>query len=231
MIYLAGGVLLLVLLLAAGRSFVDAEPATVRRLSLWLVGLFALALAWVLVETGEIIALLVLLVVGAVVLWRGEAAIKRWIHGEGRGPRRSSTVKSDYLRLCLDHDTGTMTGSVRKGAYQGQRVEDLDVADLLALRHEVTKADPPSTMLIECYLDSFMPDWRKSEPGLEQPVASTVAMTRDEALAVLGLRTNARTADILAAHVRLLMKLHPEQGGSDRLIEQVNRAKEVLLGE
>jgi hypothetical protein len=231
MIYFAAGVVLLVALLAAGRALADAEPATVRRLSLWAGGLLALGLAWVLMETGQIIALLVLVVVGVVLAWRSEASIKRWVHGEGRGPRRSSTVKSDYLRLSLDHDTGTMTGSVRKGPYQGQRIEDLDIADLLALRHEVMKADPPSIMLLESYLDGFMPDWRKSESEPGESATNTLSMTREEALAVLGLQANAKTADILAAHVRLMMKLHPEQGGSDRLVEQVNRAKEVLLGE
>jgi hypothetical protein len=228
--YLAGGVLVLVLLLAAGRAAAEAEPATVRQVGVGLGALAAVGLAWALLETGQVIALLLLLALTGVLAWRFQDSLRSWMQGNRRAPRRSSTLKTNYLRLSLDHETGTVTGSVRKGAYQGQRVEDLDSADLLALRREVTEKDPPSIMLVETYLDSFMPEWRKSESHHGNAGDVAVKMSRAEALAVLGLREGAGNADILAAHVRLLMKLHPEQGGSDRLVEQVNRAKEVLLG-
>ena len=56
------------------------------------------------------------------------------------------------------------------------------------------------------------------------------AMTRNEALAVLGLAEGASREDIMQAYKRMMQRCHPDQGGSDYLAAQLNRAKEVLLG-
>ena len=64
--------------------------------------------------------------------------------------------------MSLDHDTGTMTGTVRKGRFQGRRLEELDNASLIGLWREVRADDPPSVSLVESYLDRFMPDWREA---------------------------------------------------------------------
>ncbi len=56
-------------------------------------------------------------------------------------------------------------------------------------------------------------------------------MTREEALAVLGLGPAPSREDVKQAHRRLMMKLHPDQGGTDYLAAKINRAKEILLGE
>jgi curved DNA-binding protein CbpA len=55
-------------------------------------------------------------------------------------------------------------------------------------------------------------------------------MSRDEALQVLGLTEGASEERIRAAHRQLIKKLHPDQGGSSLLAQQVNEAKHVLLG-
>jgi hypothetical protein len=54
------------------------------------------------------------------------------------------------------------------------------------------------------------------------------AMTREDALRVLGLREGASREAIASAHRNLIKKVHPDQGGSDLLAQQVNEAKRVL---
>jgi curved DNA-binding protein CbpA len=56
-------------------------------------------------------------------------------------------------------------------------------------------------------------------------------MTRDEALALLGLQAGASDDDIRAAHRRLIQRVHPDVGGSSELASRINRAKDVLLGQ
>ena len=56
------------------------------------------------------------------------------------------------------------------------------------------------------------------------------SMSRDEALKVLGLNPDASKEEILAAHKRMMQKVHPDRGGSDHLASQINKAKDTLLG-
>ena len=55
-------------------------------------------------------------------------------------------------------------------------------------------------------------------------------MTRDEALAVLGLDNGADNAAIEAAYRQLMQKMHPDHGGSDYFAAKLNEAKDILLG-
>jgi hypothetical protein len=73
----------------------------------------------------------------------------------------------------------------------------------------------------------------RGEAGAERAQAprSVQSMTREEALAVLGLGPAPSREDVKHAHRRLMMKLHPDQGGTDYLAAKINRAKEILLDE
>ncbi len=234
-LYLIGGIALLVLLLAAGKAFVALPPALIVRFLMWLGIFAAIAIAVLLVESGRFMPVLVALGGAAPFLARGKKIWRRWAGGSGGAPRgQVSEVETDYLRMSLDHDSGTMSGTVRKGRFQGRRLEELDNGSLIALWREVRAEDPASVGLIESYLDRFMPDWREAARGGagggSAPASASAAMTPDEALAILGLKPGASAEEIKAAHHRLMLKIHPDQGGSDALAAQVNRAKDVLLG-
>ncbi len=232
MVYLIGGVVLLVVLLLTGRAFVNANPATVVRWLMWIGVFAALAVALLLIESGRFLPLVFAFGGAAPFFIRGRNAWRRWMAGgQSQSRARVSQVETDYLRMSLDHDSGTMTGTVRKGREQGHRLEELDLPRLLALWREVRAEDPASANLLEGYLDRFQADWRDAAeaPGDGGPKASA-GMTVEEAYSILGLKAGASSAEIKDAHRRLMMKLHPDQGGSDVLAAQVNRAKDLLLG-
>jgi curved DNA-binding protein CbpA len=56
-------------------------------------------------------------------------------------------------------------------------------------------------------------------------------MTREQALAVLGLKAGADAEEVRAAHRRLIQRVHPDVGGSADLAARINRAKDILLGQ
>lgn len=53
-------------------------------------------------------------------------------------------------------------------------------------------------------------------------------MTRDQAYKILGLKPDASDEDIIAAHRKLMQKIHPDCGGSAYLAAEINIAKDIL---
>jgi hypothetical protein len=54
-------------------------------------------------------------------------------------------------------------------------------------------------------------------------------LTRDEALSLLGLNGEAGPAEIDAAWRRLMLRAHPDHGGTSGLVAQLNAARERLI--
>lgn len=67
-------------------------------------------------------------------------------------------------------------------------------------------------------------------PPPPPPPRRARGMSREEALAVLGLPPNADAAAVREAHRRLMRMAHPDSGGSDWLASRINQARDVLLG-
>ena len=57
------------------------------------------------------------------------------------------------------------------------------------------------------------------------------AMSRAEALDILGLEEGASETAIEAAYKALIVKNHPDQGGTDWLAARLNEARDILLGD
>jgi hypothetical protein len=226
--YIALGLLLLVGLLALGHLFVRANPRTLAKV-LKLLGIAAAAfVALVLIVTGRAASLIGIapLLLFAFLGWK-QASRRRAAAG-GPSPGRSSTVATRYLRMSLDHDTGTISGEVTDGRFSGRSLADLSLEDLLDLRRECSD-DPQSVSILEAYLDKLHPEWRAASGAT--PTGSGGAMTAEEARAILGVGPEATDEEIREAHRGLMQKLHPDRGGSTYLAAQINRARDLLLGE
>lgn len=73
------------------------------------------------------------------------------------------------------------------------------------------------------------PKGKRRKSAGEAPRPSQ-AMSRADALDILGLKEGASAADIAAAYTSRMKQLHPDRpGGSTRLVQQVNQARDVLL--
>jgi hypothetical protein len=167
--------------------------------------------------------------------------VRSWFGSGGpfasrKSPGRKSEVRTEGLEMVLDHDSGEMEGRCLKGQFAGRMLSSLSEAELLVLLAELRSTDAQGAALIEAYLDRRAQGWREGraeEAAKEQaraPRGGRIRMPRDEAYEVLGLKKGAGEDEIRAAHRKLMMKVHPDQGGSDYLAARINEAKDVLLG-
>jgi hypothetical protein len=235
MAFLAIGFLILVGVIAMLRAYASANPSTlataVKRTALGSAALGAVLLL-LRVPLG-----LVFLAVGVALplalrwnaLWPDSGA------QPGRPRGKTSRIDTKYLSMELNHESGVIEGKVLAGRHRDRRLAELTIEQLLEVREECRIDDAESVTLIEAYLDRFHgADWRGRQAG-GQSSDSTVrpgaaAMTRAEAYEVLGLAPGASDTEIRDAHHRLMIKLHPDHGGSDYLAAKINQARDLLLG-
>lgn len=218
-----GGLLLLVYL------FVNADPARLARILKWSALGVAGGLFLFLLLSERFAFIWLPLTLAFPYLRPYFRSFLARFHGPGASP--ASEVVTPYLRMSLDHDTGTMTGTVLTGRFEGMRLDELGTADLVALLRECRAADSEGARLLEAYLDRLHPDWREVMGGGQStpPRGGADDMTVAEAYEILGLQPGADEAAIRAAHHRLMMQLHPDHGGTDYLATKINRARDVLL--
>lgn len=144
------------------------------------------------------------------------------------GTGRRTEVLTTFLQAWIDHGTGDVGGTVLTGRFAGRTLDSLSDGELLDL-HEECRGDADSLRVLEAYLDRRLnTDWRAArQPPPRGPRAD---MTREEALAVLGLAEGASEEEIRTAHRRLIRRAHPDVGGTADLAARINRAKDVLVG-
>jgi hypothetical protein len=145
------------------------------------------------------------------------------------GTGRRSEVDTAFLKAWIDHGTGDVGGTVLAGRFAGRTLDALTERDLIDLRAECA-TDADSLRVLEAYLDRRLgAAWRNAQQP-PPPRGPHADMSREEALAVLGLAEGASVDDIRAAHRRLIQRMHPDVGGTADLAARINRAKDVLLG-
>lgn len=230
--YFIGGLVFLGLLILIGRMFVSADPRTLVRMIRYGVGFALIGIGGVMTMAGRWGLGLPLVAGGISAISVGRIGPID-LGGQVRTRGTGSRVRSRYVRMQLDHDSGALSGEVVYGKYAGQALDDLEHDDLLALREEVS-ADGESLALVEAYLDRRIPGWRDDVEGDTTAGARGASdagpMTNEQAYEILGLSPGASQAEIRSAHRRLMKKVHPDQGGSTFLAAKINEAKDRLLG-
>ncbi len=231
--YFLLGVAALLLVLLALRGFTRANVSIVARQIRIVMGFVALAAAGALTFRGLLSWATPLAMFGLWMLFGGGGAP---LGQPSKSPGQSSRVVTDYLEMELDHDTGAMHGRILQGSFAGREIESMSPAELAMLWQECQFSDVQSAQIIEAYLDSIHPTWRDDMArggaggtGSGAETAYGGRMTREEAYEVLGLAPGASEEEIRRAHKELMLKLHPDRGGSGYLAAKINLAKEVLL--
>jgi hypothetical protein len=143
------------------------------------------------------------------------------------GASQRTEVRTAFLQAWIDHGSGDVGGTVLVGPFAGRALDTLSDTELGDLRTQCL-GDADSLKILEAYLDRRLgAGWRTAR---QSPRGPRTDMTREEALAVLGLTEGASDEDVRAAHRRLIQRVHPDVGGSADLAARINRAKDVLLG-
>jgi hypothetical protein len=222
------GFLVLVLALWVLNLISKADPKIAARVVKAAGGLMSLAFAVFLGVRGEVAIAIPLGAFGLGLLgWMpfGPAGFSARTQ---RSKGQTSRVRTTFLELELDHDSGAMLGTIIAGSRRGSSLDALSVETLASL---VGEFDDESRALLVAYLDRRDAGWREhadADAATGRNAASSGKMSEQEAHEILGLQSGASIDDVAQAHRRLMKRLHPDQGGSTYLAARINEAKEVL---
>ena len=223
------GLVALAILLWAAQKYLQADPRKLAAVLKLSGGITLLAFAAFLGARGEIAIAAPLAAAGLGLLgWLpfGPA-------GFGARTQKSagqvSRVRSAFLEMELDHDSGAMRGRILAGPREGTRLESVDVETLIGLMSEI---DEESRALLAAYLDRRDAGWREhaqADAATGRGGAPRGPMSHEEAYQILGLQPGAKAEEIVRAHRTLMKRIHPDQGGTNYLAARVNEAKDTLL--
>ncbi len=233
---IAGAVAVVVLYLLL-QMFRAANPAVLARAIKIVGGVVALAIAAFTGLRGELAVAIPIGIFGAGLLGWSPFGTSGFGNvgglfggGTARSAGQTSRVRSQFLDMQLDHDSGQLAGQIVAGPNAGRFLDEFDLAQLIAM---IPAFDAESVSLLESYLDRRFPAWRQNAQGNtaggQGRAAPSGKMTNEEAYQILGLQPGAGRDEITRAHRTLMKKLHPDQGGSTYLAARVNEAKDTLL--
>jgi hypothetical protein len=235
---LIAGAVAVFLLYSLLQMFRAANPVVLARVIKIGGGILALAVAAFTGIKGELAVAIPLGIFGAGLLGWSPFGASGFgnigaMFGGARAQRsagRTSRVRSQFLDMGLDHDSGQLSGQIIAGPNAGHMLDEFDLPQLTAM---TAGFDAESVALLESYLDRRFPAWRQhaqgNAAGGQGRAAANGKMTDEEAYQILGLQPGAGRDEIGRAHRGLMKKLHPDQGGSTYLASRVNEAKDTLL--
>lgn len=211
--------------------FTQASPARLARNIKRVAGVAMLVAALVLALRG---GAAIAGPVGLFAMWLltdGFGGVARMGRRTTRSGGQTSRIVTDHLEMELDLDSGRITGTVLKGLFEGRRIERLAPEELALLWQDCRLTDQQSAQILEAYLDQTHPTWREDVARGEERMASSPdgRMSAEEAYEILGLAPGATRENVRRAHRELMLRLHPDRGGSTYLAAKVNEAKDVLL--
>ncbi len=235
MSWLILGISLLIGISLILRWFTTAEPRDIIKAMKWAAIIFIILIIVALAVTGRLG--LAFAVIPALFPWFMRLrTFSRFLKNFRRATTKSkpkgqtSQVETIFFTMTLDHDSGNMSGHIKKGDYAGFELNALSLEELLTLRSEC-REDPQSLQVLDAFLEREYDDQWRDESGQENRASqSSGGMSHDEALDILGLDYGASKDEIKEAYHQLIAKLHPDHGGSTYLAAKINQAKDVLLG-
>lgn len=146
-----------------------------------------------------------------------------------RASGRDAVFRTEHLEVRFVVRTSQLEGVVIKGLYEGQALQHMDAEQLHELAEKYRDRDKKSYYLVQAFLQRNGAG-RTGHRGSEQAnFGFPSSPSREEALMILGLSGNPDKSEIVAAHRKLIQKLHPDRGGNDYLAARINQAKDVLL--
>tara|TARA_B100000497_G_scaffold122427_1_gene153491 strand:- start:1118 stop:1849 length:732 start_codon:yes stop_codon:yes gene_type:complete len=218
--------------------FISTPAARLKRIVFWSAGIVSVGIFIFLLYrlSGSFLWSWVVFLIPLILRWRGLIQQIRRAAKTASGPAKGqfSSVNTEFLEMNLNHDTGEMSGLVKKGEKKGYRIETLNLNQLLELIEE-SKSDAASIQLLERFLDKYFDEnWRETSQSSSDRYEnnndySSDSISRAQALKILGLVEPVTDEQIKEAHRRLILANHPDRGGSTFLATQINKAKDVLL--
>ena len=128
------------------------------------------------------------------------------------GKKKTVGVKTGFLSMSLDEETGELSGVVRKGDQKGRKLLELSRLELWRLQAEVFPC-PESRLMLDSFMDSN---------GVEQPDDG------EKNRLLFSLEYGFTRAELKKARGRMMKKYHPDKSGSNELAAELNIAYEGL---
>jgi hypothetical protein len=139
-------------------------------------------------------------------------------------PRERTRVEPSVL-VWTDAQ-GDMQGRVTRGPCRGMRLDEMSRDECEAQATYCRDHDPASVHALETYIRARFARRQRPPP----PPSSDGAMTREAALAELGLGEGATEGEIQKAYRKAIKRHHPDHGGTHAKAARINQAKAVLEG-